>query len=123
MGHGELYDDPDTLICPGDRVEYRESKKGESIKRSNVVTIEDSDKTTFIALKNGKVLYPLTHDIRKVKYFDTVSRKHISNPLGEWFNVSKCMLQSGTTLDTDQTHDSGNESSEGLEDEPNPDLT
>ena len=24
MGHGELYDDPDTLICPGDRVQYCE---------------------------------------------------------------------------------------------------
>ena len=22
IGHGELYDDPDTLICPGDRREY-----------------------------------------------------------------------------------------------------
>jgi hypothetical protein len=123
MKDGGIHDDPDTLICPGDRVEYRESKKGKSIKRSDVVTIEDSDETTFISLQNGKVLYPHKHDVRKVKSFDTVSRKHISNPLGEWFNVSKCMLQSGTTLDMDQTHNSGNESSEALEDEPEPDPT
>ena len=45
-----------------------------------MVTIEDSDKTTFIALKNGKVLYPLTHDIQKVKYLTryhaNISRTH-----------------------------------------------
>ena len=98
-------------------------EKGGSIKRSNVVTIKDSDKTTFVALKNGKGLYPRTHDIQKVKSFDTVSHKHISNPLGEWFNVRKCMLQFGTALDTDQIHNSRNESSKGLEDEPDPDLT
>ena len=36
-------------------------EKGESIKRSDVVTIKDSDKSTFITLKNNKVLYTLTH--------------------------------------------------------------
>ena len=54
------------LYVQGTEWNIENLKKGESIKRSNVVTIEDSDKTTFIALKNGKVLYPRTHAIQKV---------------------------------------------------------
>ena len=87
-----------------------------------MVTIEDSNETTCITLKNGKVLYPHTHDIQNVKSFDTVSHKHISNTLGEWFNVIKCMMLSGITLEIDQSHNSGNESCRGFEDEPGLDI-
>jgi len=92
--------DPDDnekeLVCPGDVIEYMENNADESIKKCSIVSIEEDNSTSTIILKNGEVLHPNTHSIRKIKMYSTMSRNLVPNPLAQWHYLNNCHLQSGS---------------------------
>ena len=51
----------DNLICPGDVIQYQEMGKIGSIRKDSVLTIEVSEKSTDMLLKNGDILHPKKH--------------------------------------------------------------
>ena len=88
----------DNLICPGDVVEYKHQTGRGVVKRNSIVTIHKTRHKTFIVLKNGTVLRPKKHFVRKVKMFCGATEHLIPNPLAEWFPLETCVLQHGSLV-------------------------
>ena len=97
--------DVDNLICPGDVVEYRDIKAKDLPKRNPILTIVDSEDTTYIRLRNGTTLYPKQHAVRKIKMFCGATENLIPNPLAQWTNLDKCILQSGSLASAEEEAD------------------
>ena len=89
----------DNLISPGDVLEYCTIDKDLTVKRCSVQTIIDSDHESYIILKNGTVLHPKIHSVRKTRFYDECNHELIPNPLAEWHRLDKCILQEGSMND------------------------
>ena len=88
----------DKLLCPGDVVEYKMRCKPGPGKRSSITTIVDSTTSRSLLLRNGEVLKPKEHYVKKVKMYCGATDNLIPNPLAEWFDVGEYVLQEGTLL-------------------------
>ena len=97
----------DNLICPGDVIQYQEMGKIGSIRKDSVLTIEVSEKSTYMLLKNGDILHPKKHAVRKVQMYVTATGGIIPNPTGQWLQLNKCLLQTGS-LGTIDKRDNNN---------------
>ena len=86
----------DNLICPGDVLEYCTIDKDLTVKRCSVKTIIDSDHESYIILKNGTILHPKMHSVRKTRFYNECNNELIPNPLAEWHRLDKCILQPGS---------------------------
>ena len=96
----------DKLICPGDVVEYKLIGSTKVISKATILTIEDKEDHQFILLDNELVLRPYTHSVRKVRMYCGANDHRLSNPLAEWHDLQKCILQSGSVLcDKETDHD------------------
>ena len=91
-------EDIDNLVCPGDVLEYSTIDDGQTARRSPVDTIIESGTDTYVVLKDGTLLRPKTHSVRKVKFYDGCNQELIPNPLAEWHRLDKCILQSVITV-------------------------
>ena len=94
----------DNLISPGDVLEYCTINEDQTGKRCSVQTIIDRDHESYVILKNGTVLYPKTHSVRKIKFYDEYNRELVPNPLAEWHRLDKCILQPGSINDNKGMH-------------------
>ena len=88
--------DSDNLICPGDVVEYKHQTGHGIVKRNSIVTVHKTKHKSFIVLKDGTILRPRKHFVRKVKMFCGATEYLIPNPLAEWFPLGTCVLQHGS---------------------------
>ena len=86
----------DNLVSPGDVLEYCTIDRDQTARRCSVETIIDSDHESYLILKNGTVLRPKTHSVRKIKFYDEYNKELIPNPLAEWHRLDKCILQPGS---------------------------
>ena len=86
----------DNLISPGDVLEYCTIDGDQTARRCSVDTIIDSDHESYLILKNGTFLRPKTHSVRKIKFYDEYNQELIPNPLAEWHQLDKCILQPGS---------------------------
>lgn len=86
----------DNLISPGDVLEYCTIDGDQTARRCSVETIIDSDHKSYVILKNGTVLRPTTHSVRRIKFYDEYNQELIPNPLAEWHRLDKCILQPGS---------------------------
>merc|ERR1712197_200758 len=86
----------DNPISPGDVLEYCTINEGQTKKRCSVQTIVDSNHESYVILKNGTVLRPKTHSVRKIKFYNEYNHELIPNPLVEWHRLDKCILQPGS---------------------------
>ena len=68
----------------------------QTARRSSIDAIVDSETDACVILKNGIVLWPKKHSVRKVKFYDGFNKELIPNPLAEWHRLDKCILQSGS---------------------------
>ena len=106
----------DNLVSPGDVLEYCTIDGDQTARRCSVETIIDSDHKSYLILKNGTVLHPTTHSVRRIKFYDEYNHDLIPNPLSEWHRLDKCILQSGSMnhdnacFDDDGDGDDGSES-------------
>ena len=91
-------EDIDNLVCPGDVLEYSTIEDGQTARQSPVDTIIESGTDTYVVLKDGTLLRPKTHSVRKVKFSDGYNQELIPNPLAEWHRLDKCILQSVITV-------------------------
>merc|ERR1712069_95149 len=89
----------DNLISPGDVLEYCTIDGDQTAKRCSVETIIDSEHESYLVLQNGTVLRPKTHSVRKIKFYDEYNNELIPNPLAEWYQLDKCILQPGSMND------------------------
>lgn len=89
------------LVCPGDIVEYRPHDASQNIKKCSVVSIERIGSTVCVVLKNGDVLHPHQHLIRKVKMYCTMTRTRIANPMASWHLLNDCQVQTGFVEEKD----------------------
>ena len=96
------------LIRPGDLIEYRTvDKRDQTVTQSSIGAIGVVGKSSaYITLKDGTVLQPNKHSLRKIDLFDEFKEKFIPNPLPDWYRLEKCILIPGTiTGDDDKEHD------------------
>ena len=91
-------EDSDNLVCPGDVLEYCTIDGDQTARRSPVDTIIESGTDTYVVLKDGVMLQPKRHSVRKVKFYDACNQELIPNPLAEWHRLDKCILQSVITV-------------------------
>ena len=91
-------DDSDNLVCPGNVLEYCAIDGNETARRSPVETIIESGTDTYVVLKDGVMLQPKRHSVRKVKFYDGCNQELIPNPLAEWHRLDECILQSVITV-------------------------
>ena len=89
------------LICPGDLIEYCTIDGDETAVQSFVDMIVDSESNAYVILKNGSILRPKKHSVRKVDLFDEFDQKVIPNPLADWHRLDKCILKPGSTTPVD----------------------
>ena len=90
------------LICPGDMIQYCTVGGNQTVRQSSVVTIVDGESDAYVILKNGSILQPKKHSLRKVDLFDEFKQELIPNPLDDWYRLEKYVLKPGsTTLDDD----------------------
>ena len=70
-------------------VEYKRiGESNHQIRRSTVVVIKDSERSTFLVLTNGNILHPKEHTLHKVKMYDTTSKTSINNPYKSWSTLT-----------------------------------
>ena len=86
----------DSLISPGDVLEYCTINEDQTGKRCSVQIIIDRDHESYVILQNGTVLYQTTHCVRTIKFYDECNHELIPNPLAEWHRLDKCILQPGS---------------------------
>ena len=106
----------DNLISPGDVLEYCTIDGDQAARRCSVETIIDSDHESYLILKNGTVLRPKTHSVRRIKFYDEYNQELIPNPLAEWHRLDKCILQPGSMNDSDVCFDDDGDGDDGSED-------
>ena len=95
------------LICPGDLIEYCTINNHEqTVTQSSIVTIGDDSKSGgYVILKNGTVLRPNEHSLRKIDLYDKFKQMFIPNPLTDWYQLDKYILTPGSiTPDEDKEH-------------------
>ena len=64
-------------------------------------------------LKNGTVLCPNEHSLRKIDLYDEFKQMFIPNPLTDWYQLDKYILTPGSiTSDEDKEHDEFDESNQ-----------
>ena len=98
------------LICPGDIIEYCTIDGDQTAIQSSADTIVDGVTEAYVILKNGSILRPKKHSVRKVDLFDEFKQKVIPNPLADWHRLDKCILKPGsTTLDDGRDDDTDKE--------------
>jgi len=108
----------DNLISPGDVLEYCTIDGDQTAKQCSVETIIDSNHESYLILKNGTVLRPKAHSVRKIKFYDEYNHELIPNPLAEWHRLDKCILQSGSMNgDKECLEDDGDDGSDNATDE------
>ena len=93
------------LICPGDLTEHCTIGNHEqTVTQSSAVTIGDVGKSAAcVILKNGTVLRPNKHSLRKIDLFDEFKQKLVPNPLADWCRLEKHVLTPGSmTWDDDK---------------------
>ena len=96
------------LIRPGDLIEYcTVGNREQTVTQGSIDTIGVVGKSAaYITLKDGTVLQPNKHSLRKIDLFDKFKEKFIPNPLPDWYRLEKCILIPGTiTGDDDKEHD------------------
>ena len=95
-------------IHPGDLIEYcTVDNHDQTVTQSSIVTIgDDSESAAYIILKNGTILYPNKHSLRKIDLYDEFKQMLIPNPLADWYRLEKYILTPGSmTPDDDKEHD------------------
>ncbi len=74
-------EDSDNLVCPGNVLEYCTIDGDQTARRSPVNTIIESGTDTCVFLKDGVILQPKMHSVRKVKFYNECNQELIPNPL------------------------------------------
>ena len=95
------------LIRAGDLIEYYTIVNHEqTVTQSSIVTIGDDGKSDgYVILKNGTVLRPNEHSLRKIDLYDKFKQMFIPNPLTDWYQLDKYILTPGSvTPDEDEEH-------------------
>ena len=95
-------------IRPGDLIEYcTVASHDQTVAQSSIVTIVgDSESSSYIILKDGIVLRPNKHSLRKIELYDEFKQLLIPNPLPDWYRLEKYILTPGSvTPDEDKEHD------------------
>ena len=95
-------------LRPGDLIEYRTvASHNQTVSQSSIVTIGgDSKASSYIILKNGIVLQPNKHSLRKIELYDEFKQMLIPNPLADWYRLEKYILSPGSVqLDEETEHD------------------
>ena len=110
--------DKNNLICPGDVVDFSDIMVNSAIKRDSIVTIVNSNLSTYIVLKSGIILHQTKNVIRKVKVkvYCSVTQNLIPNPLGQCFCVDKCLMQNGS-LNSEQHYEDEASDSDDLDEQ------
>ena len=65
------------LICPGDMIQYCTVGGNQTVRQSSIVTIVDGESDAYVILKNGSILQPKKHSLRKVDLFDEFKQELI----------------------------------------------
>ena len=102
-------------ICPGDLIEYcTVGSTDQTVAQSSIVTIGDgSESAAYVILKDGNVLRPNKHSLRKIEVYDEFKQMLIPNPLADWYRLEKYILTPGSvTPDEDKEHDEFDESNQ-----------
>ena len=102
-------------IRPGDLIEYcTVGSTDQTVAQSSIVTIGDgSESAAYVILKDGNVLRPNKHSLRKIEVYDEFKQMLIPNPLADWYMVEKYILTRGSvTHDEDKEHDEFDESNQ-----------
>ena len=103
------------LIRPGDLIEYcTVDSHDQTVAQSSIVTIGgDSESSAYIILKDGIVLRPNKHSLRKIELYDEFKQMLIPNPLADWYRLEKYILTPGSvTPDEDKEHDEFDETNQ-----------
>ena len=93
------------IVCTGDMIEYCTIYGIQTAIQSSVDTIVDSESDAYVILKNGSILRPKKHSVRKVNLFDEFKQKVIPNPLADWHRLDKCLLKPVSTTSDDDRED------------------
>lgn len=85
-------------IRPGDLIEYcTVANHSQTVSQSSIVTIGgDSESSSYIILKDGIVLRPNKHSLRKIELYDEFKQMLIPNPLADWYRLEKYILSPGS---------------------------
>ena len=85
-------------IRPGDLIEYcTVANHNQTVSQSSIVTIGgDSESSSYIILKDGIVLRPNKHSLRKIELYDEFKQMLIPNPLADWYRLEKYILSPGS---------------------------
>ena len=100
------------LLRPGDLIEYcTVGNREQTVTQSSIDTIGDVGKSAaYVTLKDGTVLQPNKHSLRRIDLFDEFKQKFIPNPLADWYRLEKYILTPGSmTWDDNKEHDENNE--------------
>ena len=95
-------------IRPGDLIEYcTVASHNQTVAQSSIVTIGgDSESSSYIILKDGIVLRPNKHSLRKIELYDEFKQMLIPNPLADWYRLEKYTLSPGSVKpDEEKEHD------------------
>ena len=95
-------------IRPGDLIEYcTVANHNQTVSQSSIVTIGgDSESSSYIILKDGIVLRPNKHSLRKIELYDEFKQMLIPNPLADWYRLEKYILSHGSVKpDEEDEHD------------------
>jgi len=98
-GQDDVLRDDVCLICPGDVVEYFSQDLSELPKKNSVETIVDTKLDSYVLLKNGVILRPKVHSIRKIKMYCSDTGNLLPVSTSTWHRLEKCLLQQGSLLD------------------------
>ncbi len=73
--------DSDNLMCPGNVLEYCTIDGDQTARQSPVDTNIESGTDTYVVLKDGVMIQPKRHSVRKDKFYDGCNQELIPNPL------------------------------------------
>ena len=81
MDDSSVSSDVDNLVCPGNVAEYCTIDGDQIVKRCSIVSIVDTNTTSYVVLIDGVILQPKQRSVRKVQMYYSATGGLVTNPL------------------------------------------